>query len=550
MALTVATNVASLNAQRNLNANTDSVTTSMERLSSGLRINSAKDDAAGLQLSNRLTSQVNGLGVAARNANDAISLAQTAEGALQESTNILHRMRDLSLQSANGTNASSDRLAIQEEISQLQEELDRIAGNTAFGDRRLLDGTFGSEIFQVGAQAGETINVSLGSFFADDIGAQTAVLQKSVAGDAATVAVVTNTGNTAGIGLGGIGMCQAAGSLNTYLGTTGTVLEIGLIGAQGSATASFTETASAFDVQKAIQLATPNTGVDADARTTVALDFNMGGATPALTGEATITFELRGMNGDPSVQAPVIKADFTNTEDLSSISNAINAVTSETGISASLSAEGDLVLTSERGDTIEISNLALSGAASTTNLAISAQTFEYEGDVTDSGQQISSVTLVSGSAAALVGTMTGTTGVAAFVGVVRTTSNEDYTVSAAADLNQTNAGRNISDLSKIEDVDVSTAIGSQMAIDVIDGALSFIDKQRATLGAVQNRLDSTISNLNNVAENSAASRSRIRDTDFAVETASLTRSQILQQASTSILAQSNQLPQAALSLLG
>ena len=549
MALTVATNVASLNAQRNLTANTDNVGTSMERLASGLRINSAKDDAAGLQLSNRLTSQVNGLNVASRNANDAISLAQTAEGALQESTNILHRMRDLSLQSANGTNSSSDRKAIQEEISQLQEELDRIAGNTSFGDRRLIDGTFGSETFQVGAQAGETINVSLGSFFADDIGVQTHMLQKSVEGDAATVAVVTATGNLA-IGLGGIGMCQAAGSLNSYLGTTGSVVQIGIVGAQGSATASVTETASAFDLQKAIQLATPTTGVDADARTTVALDFISTSTTGTLTAEATITFELRGMNADTTVAAPVIKADFTNAEDLSAIANAINAVTSQTGVSASLGAEGQLVMTSDRGDTIEIANLALSGGASTTHLAISAQTYEYEGDITNSAQQISSVTLVSGSAAALLGTMTGATGEVAFVGTVRTTGNEDYTVSAAAIINQNNAGRELSELSHIEDVDVSTAIGAQMAVDVIDGALGFVDRQRATLGAVQNRLTSTISNLQNVSENSAASRSRIRDTDFATETASLTRSQILQQASTSILAQANQLPQAALSLLG
>lgn len=545
MALTVATNVASLNAQRNLNSNTGAVTTSMERLASGLRINSAKDDAAGLQLSNRLTSQVNGLNVATRNANDAISLAQTAEGALQESTNILHRMRDLALQSANGTNSSSDRTAIQEEISQLQEELDRIAGNTSFGDRRLIDGTFGSEVFQVGAQSGETINVSLGSFFADDIGAQTFTMQKGAEGAAAAAANVTAS-NTS-IGLGGIGTDAVATSLNSYVGSLGSVIEVGIIGAQGSATASFTGTASAFDVQKAIQLATPSTGVDADARTVATLDFVMVGAQTALTAEATITFELRGLNADTSVQAPIIKADFTNTEDLSSIANAINAVTSETGISASLTSDGDLSMISERGDTIEITNLTLSGGAGGTSLAISANTFEYEGDFTDTLQVIASHTMVPASLATM---SAGATDAIAFVGVVRTTSNEDYTISSTAELNQGGTARSQSDLSNIEDVDVGTAIGSQMAVDVIDGALSFIDKQRATLGAVQNRLDSTISNLQNVSENSAASRSRIRDTDFATETASLTRSQILQQASTSILAQANQLPQAALSLLG
>ena len=173
MALSIQTNATSLNAQRQLGHTQKAVSTSMERLSSGLRINSAKDDAAGLQISNRLTSQINGLGVAARNANDGVSLAQTAEGALQESTNILHRMRDLALQASNGTYSNSDRTAIQEEVGQLQSELDRISETTSFGDRKLLDGSFGSNSMQVGAKSFETINISLGSFGADDIGAQT-----------------------------------------------------------------------------------------------------------------------------------------------------------------------------------------------------------------------------------------------------------------------------------------------------------------------------------------------------------------------------------------
>ena len=549
MALTVNTNIASLNAQRNLNRSTDGLQQSMQRLSSGLRINSAKDDAAGLQISNRLTSQVNGLNVASRNANDGISMAQTAEGALQESTNILHRMRDLALQSANGTNSDADRAAIQEEVVQLQQELDRIASTTSFGDRKLLDGTFGSENFQVGATSFETINVSMGSFFSEDIGAQTFALQKSLAGDNAVVAAVANSGSVAGIGLGGIGLCQAAGSMNSYLGTTGTVVQLGIVGAQGSATANVTETASAFDLQRAIQLATPQTGVDADARTIATLDFQMGGGTgttAALTGEATVTFELRGQNTDESIGPAIVKANFTNTEDLSSVANAINAETAETGISASLSSSGDLILISDRGDTIEISNFQLSGAATNSSFAVSANTFEYEGDVTDSAQIVSSTTLVTGTAV----TISGATGVAAFVGVIRTTSNNDYSISAAAILNQNVNGQSLSDQSNVEDIDVSTAIGAQMSVDVIDGALGFIDSQRAGLGAVQNRLSSTISNLRNVSENAASSRSRIQDTDFAIETAMMTKNQILQQAGTSILAQANQLPQAALSLLG
>ena len=161
MALTVNTNIASLNTQRNLNSSSNALSTSLERLSTGSRINSAKDDAAGLQISNRLTSQINGLGVAVKNANDGISLAQTAEGALQQSTNILQRMRDLSLQSANGSNSTSERDALNSEVTQLKKELDRISNTTTFGGRQLLNGDFGVASFQVGSAANEIISVSI-----------------------------------------------------------------------------------------------------------------------------------------------------------------------------------------------------------------------------------------------------------------------------------------------------------------------------------------------------------------------------------------------------
>jgi len=553
MALTVQTNVASLNAQRNLNSSASGVSTSLQRLSSGLRINSAKDDAAGLQISNRLTSQINGLNVASRNANDAISLAQTAEGALQESSNILQRMRDLALQSANGTNSDSDRVAIQEEVTQLNNELDRIAGTTSFGDRKLLNGTFGSEIFQVGAQAGETLNVSVGSFFAEDMGAQELALQKGVEGALAAAGAVLMTANATpsatSIGLGGFNISVTdnvtSGSAYNYLSSADSVVEIGVSGAQGSATATVANSGSAYDVQRAIQLSTNKTGVDADARTSVALDFST--TSGSLSAEATVVFDLRGQNGDTTIPAPTIKASITNPEDLSAVSNAINAVTSETGIAATLSAQGDLVLTSERGDTIEISNFSVSGVGGSL-LAVSANTYEYEADITDTAQIISSGDLVGLTSATLGTADNGAQ--ASFVGVVRTTANEDYTLSASAQVAQGTAGQQLSSLEKISDLDVGTAIGAQMSVDVIDGALAYIDSQRANLGAVNNRLDKTINNLTNISENASASRSRIRDTDFATETAALTKNQILQQAGTSILAQANQLPQAALSLLG
>ena len=171
MALSVVTNTASINAQRNLSKSSDGLATSMQRLSSGMRINSAKDDAAGMQIANRLTSQVNGLTVAQRNANDGISMAQTAEGAMQESSAILQRMRDLSLQSANGSNGADDRAALQKEMGALQQELTRIAETTKFGATSLLDGNFGTKQFQIGANANETINVTLKDMSADAIGA-------------------------------------------------------------------------------------------------------------------------------------------------------------------------------------------------------------------------------------------------------------------------------------------------------------------------------------------------------------------------------------------
>ncbi|MBB1392073.1 flagellin, partial [Shewanella sp. SG44-6] len=188
MAISVNTNVTSMKAQNNLNGANNGLKTSMERLSSGLRINSAKDDAAGLQISNRLTSQINGLGVATRNANDGISMAQTAEGAMQESTNILQRMRDLSLQSANGSNSSDDRKSLQKEISSLQSELTRIADTTSFGGQKLLDGSFGTKSFQIGSNANETISLSLSNIKASSLGQNSL----TVGGTAMNVAAATN----------------------------------------------------------------------------------------------------------------------------------------------------------------------------------------------------------------------------------------------------------------------------------------------------------------------------------------------------------------------
>ena len=565
MAISVQTNVASINAQRNLGKSGGDLQTSMQRLASGLRINSAKDDAAGMQISNRLTSQVNGLNVAVRNANDGISMAQTAEGALQESSNILQRMRDLSVQSANGTYSDGDRAALQEEVVQLQRELDRIASTTSFGDRKLLDGSFGTEAFQVGAKSFETINVSVGSFFAEDMGSESYELkdlQASFAAVGSQNAAGTSLQSTADLGFGNFAAVNAGMAVSDYTnsveGQTATVataatVSLNVKGELGSASATIKGiNGSAYEAERAIDQISAKTGVEADARTTMTLDFfNNGNDTAVLTGDATFTLELRGENTDTSKEGALVKFSIQDTEDLTAVVNAFNEVATETGISASLTGDGRVALTSERGDNITFENMQVEFNGVGSLMAISAASYGFDGDVANTGTAIADGTLFAAGAGA-----SETDAVfATVVGTVRLNSNDDFkvTVSSAAGgmlQGNTDTSSAISGKETVEDIDIGTALGAQKAIDVLDGALSYIDSQRAGLGAVQNRLSTTVSNLENVVENASASRSRIRDTDFATETASLTKSQILQQASTSILAQANQLPQAALSLLG
>jgi flagellin len=580
MALTIQTNVSSLNAQRNLNQSNSALGTNFERLSSGLRINSAKDDAAGLQISNRLSSQINGLNIATRNANDANSLSQTAEGALQESTNILQRMRDLAIQSANGTFSDSDRSALQEEVNQLQAELARIAETTTFGDRKLLDGSFGTESFQVGAQAFETVSVSINSFKTESMGTQNyQMIKTELGGSFSAIAVSEGTasvvaGSASTIGLGGIGVNTAATADTSFGGTTlaNSANTFDVTGELGTATINVNANGSAADIAAAINDKATATGVTADARTVVALDFYTAGGSQvanslgtistfggALTGTATLTFTLRGSNTDLAT-APSIKVDITNTEDLSSLANAINAVADETGIGAKISEDGRLLLTSASGDNIQIDNLQLSGL--TTTMGIDAATYEFEGDTSDNANIASYGNLIVATGATIGDAAAVSDSAVDFVGTVRLTANADFSLQANTEVGASNltsgllqnaslgAGAELSELDSVDNIDISTAIGAQVAVSVLDGALAYIDSQRASLGAVQNRLDSTISNLSNISENAANSRSGIRDTDFASETAELSKNQVLTQAATSVLAQANQLPQAALSLLG
>jgi flagellin len=477
MALSVITNTTSLNAQRNLSKSGEGLATSMQRLSSGMRINSAKDDAAGMQIANRMTSQINGLGVAQRNANDGISMAQTAEGAMQSSTDILQRMRELALQSANGSNSDGDREALQKEVSQLQTELTRIADTTSFGNTKLLDGSFGSKSFQVGANANETISLNLSSIKASDIGNNS----KTLAGDTTDAL--------------GLGAAAAAGTSVTSNGLTGANSTISL---NGTAITTPSDAATAADIETLINAKSSTTGVTADATTTATLSSVTAG---------NISFDLNGTT---------VTANSASATDLVELAAAINNVTGDTGITAENNG-ATITLTDQSGKDIDIGDVSA-------NMSVAGSS--------------------QSGAIALVAAGNDSTSVA---GTVKLSSNTSFSVTTGgAEIGGTGA----SALAKISTVDIGTSSGAQTALDAIDGALAQIDDQRAGLGAIQNRFSHTINNLSNIQENVSASRSRIQDTDFATETAQMTKNQILQQAGTSILAQANQLPQAALSLIG
>lgn len=490
----IATNVSSLNAQRNLLGVNNSLSTTFQRLSSGLRINSAKDDAAGLQISNRLTSQINGLNQAVRNANDGISLSQTAEGALSESTNILQRIRDLSIQSANGSNGSSERAALQQEVGQLQQELNRIANTTSFGGRKLLDGSFGSSSFQVGSEANQTISVALGSFKASSIGNNT----------------VTLNGTAANVGFGRAQAAAAARPANDVSGT------VDITGYAGTATGITLTGLSAGDAAAAINAQSGSTGVSATARTQAYIT--------AVSAAGQVTFNLYGSNST----AVAITASATTTTDFAGLAEAINDKSAQTGISATVDSTG-LKLVSETGDDIGIENYT--NNATTGNETLTLKSLDYAGTVQDT------VTLTEGG--------NDSTNV---IGSVKLNSSKSFT-STASNTSIDAAATHLSALAAVDTIDISTQNGAQDALDIVDSALSAIDGSRANLGAIQNRLSSTISNLNNIVENVTASRSRVRDTDFAAETANLSKNQVLQQAGLAILAQANASGQSILSLL-
>jgi len=497
MSATINTNVASLNAQRSLMGSQGSLQTSLQRLSSGLRINSAKDDAAGLAIASRMSAQISGINQAVRNANDAISLSQTAEGALSKSSDILTRIRDLSVQSANDTNSGSDRVALQQEVGQLQQELNRIANETQFNGKNLLDGSFSAQQFQVGANANQTITVGMSSAKASSMGNQN----------------VTTTGTA------GKAVAQTVASGATPATTVSAAATLTIAGIKTS-TVAVNIGDSAGDVKAAINRVSAYTGVSATATTTASM---------TVAGAATFTFDLSALNASSSTVGTTntahISANVTNANDLSGLADAINQKSGQTGITAVANA-GKISLKSESGDDIAIEGFTTS---------VPASTMSFSGD---DGATPTAITLDATNTATRV------------AGQVSFNSSQSFSVTdTSAQFGTTAATAQGSTLSSVGAIDITSQSGANSAITVVDSALDFVNGLRAKLGSVQNRVENTISNLSSTSENLSAARSRIQDADFAAETASLTRSQVLQQAGMAMLAQANAQPNQVLTLL-
>ena len=498
MASVINTNISSLTAQRNLMMSQTSLTTSMQRLSSGLRINSAKDDAAGLAISDRMTTQIRGLNQAARNANDGISLSQTAEGALGEITSNLQRIRELAVQSANSTNSASDRLALDAEVQQRLAEIDRVSTQTSFNGQKILDGTFGNAAFQVGANVGDTISVNLSTSMRT-----TAIGQVATGTSSAEVTVAALLGS----GTIKVGSADAK-----------------TIGASVAGTADGQSVGSAYAKAVAINAASVP-GLTATATNNI--EFTV--ADTVVSSGDTYALTINGTDIFTGTASALTKQQITD---------AINAQSSNTGVTAALSGT-DLRLTAADGRDIAIGQtvsgttggLAAGSLGATTVNGVVYRDGQL-GASADATRNSAVDTAVNGGTLTLTATeniqITGDGAIMGFAAAATTIAKDTTTISS---------------------VNVKDVTGANNTITRTDAALTSVSSLRSTFGAIQNRFDSVIANLSTTAENLSASRSRIQDADFAAETANLSRSQILQQAGTAMVAQANQLPQGVLQLL-
>ena len=580
------TNIASLTAQRNLNTSQNDLNTSLQRLSSGLRINSAKDDAAGLAISERFTTQIRGLNQAARNANDGISLAQTAEGDLAQITNNLQRVRELAVQSVNATNSASDRAALQNEVSELISEIDRVATSSSFNGVNLLDGSFASQQFQVGANAGEVVGInSIASARTFSLGQSNGVSlanATAVVGDVAAGTLTIN-GNTLGAVDGDAAALAAAISASdgNLTATAAANVQTGIAFVDVVGTAAVTGVATENTLTAIAGTAGAGAGeqfiltIDGAEAANVTFGAAETVATVAIAAEldADLTAFVAASGGAYTVTAGSLsggdlvleKADgtaitfATGTSTLTGVAGSITESETQAGTVAVTAAAPDYTLTLA-GSTLDLTAAGADGTITAAEVAgvinnVAGFTASAAGATLD-------ITAADGRNIALVesGTDSAAEGLTALSTTFR--SVIDTITSANSDLVIAGAGAAQAGLTAgttaasaaligttIADTTVATVDGANAAILSVDSALTAINGSRASLGAIQNRFDSVVASIQTTSENLSASRSRIRDADFAEETAALTRAQILQQAGVSILSQANSLPQNVLALL-
>jgi flagellin len=568
------TNIASLNAQRNLNTSQSSLATSLQRLSSGLRINSAKDDAAGLAIRERMTAQIRVLDQANRNANDGVSLSQTAEAALSSSGDILLRIRELAIQAGNGTNTASDRAALNTEVQSLTQELQRIATTTEFNGRKVIDGSFASLNFQVGANANQTISIISSNFQTNAYGNNRigglAAYTNGGVGDL----VIGTKGQVAGSVAFGDSVLLSGGTDKSAVVGAALQGDFAISTSSGNYDVFYKAGASAEEIAAAVNKL--DSGIRASGLTEVVLGDGGGNAAvdQNFVQNSSYTFRVSTDYSDPT-NASSLNPNFTtisfktggsdgtavvNTSDqLNAAAQAFNDAAGKTGFTAQVvqTDNGDwaLKLSNESGKDLRIMNASATQNSALASLDVSVSDISVlDGDSTNTKNQLVNGTTLTATPGAAANTWTNLEG-SWYTGKVVFDSTKAFSITTAvADVFGAGTGTAIigtygSQLQQTATLDVSTYDAAQRTLATVDSALAAITDQRARYGAIQARFDSTISNLAATSENLSASRSRIRDTDFSKETTNLARSQILQQAGIAMLAQANQLGSSVLALL-
>lgn len=485
------TNIGALAAQANMTRVNDQFNNAMTRLSTGLRINAAKDDAAGMAIGEKMTSQIMGLNQAVRNATDGKNLIDTTESAHVEVSNMMQRLRELAVQSANDTNTSSDRGSIVAESRQLIAEINRVSETTTFNGMKVMDGSFSGKQFQIGADANTTVSINVESTRATEIGAFTLRSDVNVAAGPSAIA-------------------------------GGTTLVIS--GHAGSAKVDQTAEMSAQEMARAINATTAQTGVSANAQTSAKISL------ANATDEGQLSFKVNNVDVGPVA--------ISNGSDLRSLRDAINAKTTETGVTARMgSSNGEILLSDSTGANIDISAFASDDGAGGA-LTMNVDVLNSDGTAATTGFT-TTTTVTDGDSATVTGQVTMSSTKSFSVHTSDNTTDEAF-------FENSNSGAK---LEKLAEIDLSTHEGASKAINVIDTALSRVSQARSDLGAISNRLDSTISNLTNISTSVQAARSQIMDADFAAESTNLARGQILSQAATAMLAQANSSKQNVMSLL-